>query len=107
MTIEINPLTNTGGWLASFSDKDKATVYAHADIGTTGDDPVTIFWGGRTSTPQARDFFQASVSVGSKIEETPPYFRTVLIVSDKESVFDDVHKLTIPTPDIDLSAIQL
>ena len=87
MPVELKFDTDTGSWLAR-REINLPAIYAHASTSWKVDDPVTIFWGGRTSAELASSFFVGSVSkvvggdpflnIKKKDHRLPVYFKRLL-----------------------------
>jgi hypothetical protein len=85
MTIQVDPSTDTGSWMSSRQD-NLPTIYAHSSLGAKADDPVTIFWGGNTSSERLIGFFNESLNCATTTTGNQ-VFRTFAVTSDGEKVF--------------------
>jgi hypothetical protein len=101
MPVELKFDTDTGSWLAR-REINLPAIYAHASTSWKVDDPVTIFWGGRTSAELASSFFVGSVSkvVGGdpflNIKKGPPFtslFQTLIVTDEGPQLVSELlHK---------------
>lgn len=98
--VEVKRDPSSGSWL-TVRDHGRPEIIAYADEGSSGDDPVTVFWGGTASADYVMKFFLETV--GNAGIERPGVFRTVVFTeaSDPEEArreFKDNHELVFPQP---------
>jgi hypothetical protein len=95
MKIETEKDWSRGTWIA-VPEKGRPEVIAHRGEGASGDDPVTMFWGGAVTVDGAMDFFQSTVGLAGP--ERPSVLRTVVFTPGDKAQFEDPEKLLLPEP---------
>ena len=95
MKIETQKDRSSGSWI-TIPEAGRPEVIVHRREGASGDDPVTVFWGGTVSLEGAMDFFQRTVGLAGP--ERPSVLRMVAFTPADPAHFEDAEKLLLPEP---------